>query len=58
MTDLSTECSWDQLYIFDGNSFRNQTLGVYSGEFAPRPVYARSGQVGKGLINLLSLHGV
>ncbi|XP_067945168.1 attractin-like protein 1 [Watersipora subatra] len=45
LTRLDTECSWDRLYIYDGRSFKDKLLGVYSGSLLPRPVYARSGAV-------------
>ena len=43
--ELDIECSWDRLYLYDGSSFRDKLLGVYSGHLRPRPVYATSGAV-------------
>ncbi|KAF6021875.1 hypothetical protein EB796_019817 [Bugula neritina] len=43
ITKLDTECSWDRLYLYDGKSFQDKLLGVYSGSMLPRNVYATSG---------------
>lgn len=46
--NFSTECAWDRLYVYDGESFSGTLLAVYSGDaISPRPVYAQTGSVSR-----------
>ncbi|KAL8608232.1 hypothetical protein ACOMHN_016687 [Nucella lapillus] len=40
---MSTECSFDFLFIYDGNSYDSPLLATLSGDSFPYPVTARSG---------------
>ncbi|XP_067940520.1 multiple epidermal growth factor-like domains protein 8 [Watersipora subatra] len=40
-----TECDYDYLYIYDGDSFSSPLLGVYSGATLPDAISAQSGSV-------------
>ncbi|XP_025111697.1 multiple epidermal growth factor-like domains protein 8 isoform X1 [Pomacea canaliculata] len=40
---MSTECSFDFLFIYDGNSYRSPLIATLSGDSLPFPVVARSG---------------
>lgn len=42
---MSTECSFDFLFIYDGNSYRSPLIATLSGDSLPFPVVARSGYV-------------
>ena len=42
---LDTECSYDFLFIYDGNTFKAPLLASLSGKNKPDPVLARSGKV-------------
>lgn len=43
---LNTECSYDFLFLYDGDSFKSPLLASLSGHNKPEPVIARSGKVG------------
>ena len=42
---IDTECFWDRLYFYDGRSFSDKLIGVFSGQNKSRDVYASSGDV-------------
>ena len=44
---MSTECSFDFLFIYDGKSYSSPLLATLSGDSMPHPVTARSGYVSK-----------
>ncbi len=44
-TAMMTECSYDYLFIYDGNSYSDPMLGSYSGNTIPDTVIATSGHV-------------
>lgn len=43
--ELNTECSYDFLFIYDGNSYQDRMLASFSGNNIPDPIMAQSGQV-------------
>ena len=49
-TKMNTECSYDYLFIYDGNSYNNTLLATYSGQAIPHPVLATSGYVSIDLL--------
>lgn len=42
---LSTECSYDYIFVYDGDSFTSPLLGSFSGKTHPQKVVATSGSV-------------
>ena len=42
---METECSYDYLFVYDGNSYSSPLLGSYSGETLPDRILAASGYV-------------
>lgn len=48
---MNTECSYDILFVYDGNSYNSMLLGSFSGDIVPDPVTAFSGYM---LIHLYS----
>lgn len=42
---MGTECSYDYIFIYDGDSFRSPLLGSFSGKTEPQRVLAASGSV-------------
>lgn len=47
---MGTECSYDYIYVYDGDSFNSTLLGSFSGRTQPQRLVARSGSVsGLGL---------
>lgn len=42
---MGTECSYDYVFVYDGDSFRSPLLGSFSGKTAPQQVIASSGHV-------------
>lgn len=42
---MVTECSYDYLFIYDGNSYNDTLLGSFSGETIPDKLLASSGHV-------------
>lgn len=42
---MGTECSYDYVFVYDGDSFRSPLLGSFSGKTAPQQVIASSGYV-------------
>ena len=48
---MATECSYDYLFIYDGNSYDSLLLGTFSGSgFTPDRVLAKSGHVSTELV--------
>ena len=47
---VDTECSYDYIFIYDGNSYNSPLLGSFSGFTTPDIVLARSGYVSYSLI--------
>lgn len=42
---MGTECSYDYIFVYDGDSFRSPLLGSFSGKTEPQKVIATSGSV-------------
>ncbi|XP_058820306.1 multiple epidermal growth factor-like domains protein 8 [Topomyia yanbarensis] len=42
---MGTECSYDYIFIYDGDSFRSPLLGSFSGKTEPQKVMASSGSM-------------
>lgn len=42
---MGTECSYDYIYVYDGDSFNSTLLGSFSGRTQPQRLVARSGSV-------------
>uniref|UniRef100_T1JFI7 Multiple epidermal growth factor-like domains protein 8 n=1 Tax=Strigamia maritima TaxID=126957 RepID=T1JFI7_STRMM len=43
--DMLTECSYDYLFIYNGDSYNSSILGSFSGNTLPSPIYANSGKM-------------
>lgn len=42
---MGTECSYDYVFVYDGDSFRSPLLGSFSGKTEPQKVVASSGHM-------------
>ena len=42
---MDTECSYDHLYIYDGETYNSKVIGIFSGKSSPVPVTAQSGKM-------------
>lgn len=42
---MGTECSYDYIFVYDGDSFKSPLLGSFSGKTEPQKVIATSGSV-------------
>lgn len=42
---MGTECSYDYVFVYDGDSFKSPLLGSFSGKTEPQKVIATSGSV-------------
>lgn len=42
---MATECSFDYIFVYDGDSFKAPLLGSFSGKTEPQQVVASSGSV-------------
>lgn len=42
---MGTECSYDYIYVYDGDSFNSTLLGSFSGRTQPQRLVAHSGSV-------------
>lgn len=42
---MGTECSYDYIFVYDGDSFKSPLLGSFSGKTEPQKVVATSGSV-------------
>lgn len=52
---MGTECSYDYVFVYDGDSFDAPLLGSFSGKTEPQNVTASSGFVSTVYLNLLCL---
>lgn len=43
--EMLTECSYDYLFVYDGDSYRSTLLGTFSGDTLPSSIYASSGKM-------------
>ncbi|XP_030384738.1 multiple epidermal growth factor-like domains protein 8 [Scaptodrosophila lebanonensis] len=43
--NMDTECSYDYIYVYDGDSFNSTLLGSFSGRTLPQRLVARSGSM-------------
>lgn len=41
--EMATECAYDHVFVYDGNSYNSPLLGTFSGDSDPPPVTATSG---------------
>lgn len=46
---MGTECSYDYVFVYDGDSFDAPLLGSFSGKTEPQNVTASSGYVSSNL---------
>jgi multipile epidermal growth factor-like domains protein 8 len=46
---LHTECSYDYIFVYDGDSFHSPLLGSFSGKTEPQQIVASSGYVSEKL---------
>nr|XP_006821991.1 PREDICTED: multiple epidermal growth factor-like domains protein 8-like [Saccoglossus kowalevskii] len=44
-TNFKSECTYDFLFIYDGNSFTSELIASFSGDTTPEPVVAYSGHM-------------
>lgn len=42
---MGTECSYDYIFVYDGDSFQSPLLGSFSGKTEPQQITAESGNV-------------
>lgn len=42
---LQTECAYDHVFVYDGNSVSSKMMGSFSGRVLPAPITATSGSV-------------
>lgn len=42
---MGTECSYDYIFVYDGDSFNSVLLGSFSGKTEPQKITAKSGSV-------------
>jgi len=52
---MGTECSYDYVFVYDGDSFRSPLLGSFSGKTEPQQVMSTSGYVSESTIILTTL---
>lgn len=45
-TFMDTECTYDYLFVYDGDSYQSPLLASLSGKTLPQPIEAKSGKVG------------
>lgn len=43
--NMGTECSYDYVFVYDGDSFKSPLLGSFSGKTDPQQITATSGYV-------------
>ncbi|KAK8778157.1 hypothetical protein V5799_020502 [Amblyomma americanum] len=43
--EMATECAYDHVFVYDGDSYSSPLLGTFSGESIPPPVIATSGSM-------------
>lgn len=44
-TFMDTECTYDYLFVYDGDSYQSPLLASLSGKTLPQPIEAKSGKV-------------
>ncbi|XP_005755461.1 multiple epidermal growth factor-like domains protein 8, partial [Pundamilia nyererei] len=44
-TFMNTECTYDYLFVYDGDSYQSPLLASLSGSMAPQPIEAKSGKM-------------
>ena len=44
-SSFATECSYDFVTVYDGNSHQSPVIAALSGDFVPSTIMAESGQV-------------
>ncbi len=44
---MDTECTYDYLFVYDGDSYQSPLLASLSGNTLPQPIEAKSGKVAK-----------
>lgn len=44
-TFMDTECTYDYLFVYDGDSYQNPLVASLSGNTVPQPMEAKSGKV-------------
>lgn len=42
---MDTECTYDYLFVYDGDSYQSPLLASLSGNTLPQPIEAKSGKV-------------
>lgn len=42
---METECTYDYLFVYDGDSYQSPLLASLSGNTLPQPIEAKSGKV-------------
>jgi CUB domain len=52
---LHTECSYDYIFVYDGDSFHSPLLGSFSGKTEPQQIVASSGYVSEIVNSTLEL---
>ena len=52
---MGTECSYDYVFVYNGDSFRSPLLGSFSGKTEPQQVTSTSGYVSRKKINWVAL---
>lgn len=55
---MSTECSYDYVFVYDGDSFKSPLLGSFSGKTEPQQVVATSGSVSVAAHNCVYVFAV
>lgn len=53
--NMGTECSYDYVFVYDGDSFRSPLLGSFSGKTEPQQVMSTSGYVSESQNNILTI---
>lgn len=57
-TFMETECTYDYLFVYDGDSYQSPLLASLSGNTLPQPIEAKSGQVTSSMGLLSVFHPV
>lgn len=55
---MGTECSFDYIFVYDGDSFKSPLLGSFSGKTEPQQVIATSGSVINFLFPYINIHTI
>lgn len=51
-TFMDTECTYDYLFVYDGDSYQSPLLASLSGKTLPQPIEAKSGKVSPQISNI------